>query len=338
MKSSLTFTADGNLNTKTQRQRDIIRSDNNANIPETYRSNNTKEELCLEYVHSFIDQFMNIYPNRKIPYMIAENEYGVRKFVCSTLRPTQIPIPELYDMYECASFLAGYITYEPLEPQTETPRFLFSPQLVLDSHVGDCFDLANLLCSFLLGAGYDALIVHGYAPGYITLRDQTKTQCPMIVKEIESSSSKQSISTSIQQANNEEHNSNYIPPDNSVKNSKFLADLSEKKRLESIDTFQLWIPDSSLDETKMMEEEIQKHAKEERVHSWLLIRAGHRDIKEHLFIEPTTGRVYSVRNSPYIAIESVWNNTNYYINTKVEYSVGEVSKHYDFITSFYMNF
>ncbi len=83
--------------------------------------------------------------------MIAENEYGVDKFVCSTVRPTVLPIPELYDLYECASFLAGFIIYEPLDPQTEMPKQLFSPTATLDTNTGDSFDLATLLCSFLLG-------------------------------------------------------------------------------------------------------------------------------------------------------------------------------------------
>ena len=33
---------------------------------------------------------------------------------------------------------------------------------------GDCFDMAQLLCSLLLGVGYDAYVVSGYAPRAIT--------------------------------------------------------------------------------------------------------------------------------------------------------------------------
>eukprot|EP00962_Isochrysis_galbana_P012214 scaffold3451_cov116-Isochrysis_galbana.AAC.6 len=38
---------------------------------------------------------------------------------------------------------------------------------------GDCFDCAQLLCSLLLGVGYDAYVVSGYAPKAVTLVDQT---------------------------------------------------------------------------------------------------------------------------------------------------------------------
>ena len=42
-----------------------------------------------------------------------------------------------------------------------------------------------VLCSILIGAGYDAYCVHGKAPKEITTRDQTRTKCPIEVKENE---------------------------------------------------------------------------------------------------------------------------------------------------------
>ena len=59
-----------------------------------------------------------------------------------------------------------------------------SPQ-VLSWGGGDSFDFATLLCSFLLGAGYDAYVVYGYAPKYITERDQTCSVCPDLRREEE---------------------------------------------------------------------------------------------------------------------------------------------------------
>jgi hypothetical protein len=353
MKSSFIYSAEGHLNTKLPRQHDAMKY-KYIDAPDSYKSNTTKEELCLEYIESFIDQYMSIYRKRKIPFMIAENEFGIKKFVCSTLRPTLIPIPEIYDLYECASFLAGYHLYEPLEPPYEPPKYLFSPLLTLESNTGDCFDLSNLLCSFLLGGGYDAYVVHGYAPKYITLKDQSFTLCPMITdtgassdtghhsstKSKASASSSDSASHEHKENNNNHHSSStgsgssssaapasstYVAPDNSVKNSKFLAHVAEKKRLEAIDTFQLWIQDPPLDESKMMEDEKEKNGKDPRVHAWVLVRAGRRDIKEHIFIEASTGRVYTVKNSPYLAIESIWNNVNFWINTKLEQRVVDVS-------------
>jgi hypothetical protein len=362
MKSAFIYTAEGLVNTKQQRQRDIARQ-NYGSAPASYITNSIKEELCLEYVNSFIDQYTQAYRQRKVPYMIAENEFGVKKFVCSTLRPTLIPVPELYDVYECAAFVAGYTMFEPLDPPNEPPKYLFSPLQVLESHTGDCFDLSNLLCSFLLGAGYDAYVVYGYAPSFITLKDQSKTPCPMISHYSEGTVSSSSsgiagsspivaegtgkgsktntegdrenkLESNGNEADNDDNGgnnnqSNYVPPDNTVKNSKFIADLTEKKRLESIDTFQLWVPDAPLDESKMMESEKLRvggtNVECQHVHAWVLLRAGRRDIKEDTFVEASTGRVYNVKNSPYLGVEAIWNHISYYANSKLDMKVTDVS-------------
>ena len=76
----------------------------------------------------------------------------------------QLPYKDVYDADACADFVANYIQFEPLEDPLRPPSCLPSPTTVLDWRAGDCFDLATLLCSFLLGAGYDAYCVMGTAP------------------------------------------------------------------------------------------------------------------------------------------------------------------------------
>ncbi|CAN0552413.1 unnamed protein product, partial [Ectocarpus sp. 8 AP-2014] len=44
------------------------------------------------------------------------------------------------------------------------PKLCLSACQVLEWTVGDCFDFAMVLCSLLLGAGYDAYVVYGTAP------------------------------------------------------------------------------------------------------------------------------------------------------------------------------
>lgn len=253
-----------------------------------------------------------------------------------------MPIPELYDMYECASFIAGFINYEPLEPQTEPPKYLFSPTLTMKSNVGDSFDIANLLCSFLLGSGYDAYVVNGYAPKFITLRDQSRTVCPLIQQHDSNQFNKvdgkvaAALSAMKIDANEQEKldDSPYVPPDNSVKPSRFLADEAERVRLASLDKFQLWLPEAEPDdERKMSESEVERDREGgstgvpiKRVHAWVLVYAGKRDVRESVFVEPSTGRVYTLTASPYVGIESVWNNENYWINLHVDKPVSEVSR------------
>lgn len=57
------------------------------------------------------------------------------------------------------------MAYESLEDPLHPPEFLPSPMSVLGWQAGDCFDFAVALASLLIGAGYNAYVVVGYAPG-----------------------------------------------------------------------------------------------------------------------------------------------------------------------------
>eukprot|EP01036_Dinobryon_divergens_P037934 gene37934-49719_t len=311
--SAAVFSAEGRFNTKSKRIDDYRRTLDELPLPDSYQFNTTKEELCAEYVSKFIDQYLTINPKRRRPYMIAENECGVQKLVCSTLRPTQLQYPELYDVYECASFLAGFVLYEPLHIPNEPPRILISPAQTLSWYTGDCFDMAMVLCSFLLGSGYDAYVVYGYAPKFITLRDQSKTQCPLVSANLEVNTNENAENDEGDQENDDNP---YKPPNNGLRESKYLADQLERKRLEGLDSFILWATDGDdVVDTKVAEDNIR------RVHAWVLVRAGRRDMKEHLFLEPSTGRAYSTTNSPYLGIESIWSDKNYWMNNMLDRKV-----------------
>uniref|UniRef100_A0A672ZZV6 Dynein regulatory complex subunit 7 n=1 Tax=Sphaeramia orbicularis TaxID=375764 RepID=A0A672ZZV6_9TELE len=51
-----------------------------------------------------------------------------------------------------------------------------------------------------------------------------------------------------------------------------------------------------------------------RIHCWVLVLAGSRGVWENFFIDPLTGRSYSTGDSSFLAVESVWDNFNYYVN------------------------
>lgn len=51
-----------------------------------------------------------------------------------------------------------------------------------------------------------------------------------------------------------------------------------------------------------------------RVHFWVLLRVGKRMVTENLFCDAVTGRIYPVSDSPYLGVESIFNNTNYFVN------------------------
>jgi hypothetical protein len=265
------FSADGRMNTKIKRSQNLKRSVVSSSIPQTYLKNSTKEELCFEYINSFIKQFESLYPSRKKLFLVADNEYGVKKFVCSTIRPTELPFPDLDDMLACASFIGNYILYEPLDPPMELPKILFSPTQTLSSYCGDCFDIATVLCSLLIGCGYDAYVVCGYAPKNIALRDRSLTECPNYENSKSSQQimaenpwiSKKNVQSSkdiyvkIQSQDNNKPETNdgesdsyqnndvYIPQDNTIRNSSYIAEENENKRLAALDPFVLWIPEES---------------------------------------------------------------------------------------------
>jgi hypothetical protein len=49
---------------------------------------------------------------------------------------------------------------------------------VLDWQIGDSFDFAIVLCSLLIGVGYNAYVVYGTAPKKITTRDESMENVP----------------------------------------------------------------------------------------------------------------------------------------------------------------
>ncbi len=59
--------------------------------------------------------FEELYPHRRPLYLTPRNECGVAKFVCTTLRPSQMVYTELYDLDGAAQFVADFLSYEPLE-------------------------------------------------------------------------------------------------------------------------------------------------------------------------------------------------------------------------------
>lgn len=65
-----------------------------------------------------------------------------------------------------------------------------------------------------------------------------------------------------------------------------------------------------------------------RVHSWILVEAGKREVPESFFIEPFTGLPQPLLNERYLGIESVWNHQNYWANMQ-DCSKGVMEMTYD---------
>ena len=59
--------------------------------------------------------------------MAPRNEGKIRKFICTTIRPTKLPYVELYEWEKCAKFIADFIDYKSFQSQTNF-QLKFHPQ------------------------------------------------------------------------------------------------------------------------------------------------------------------------------------------------------------------
>jgi len=259
----------------------------------------------MDYVENWSKEFTELYPERRQLFICPKNECGTKKFVCTTIRPTELKHKEMYELDKCARLIADFVSFEPLTDPVRLPEQLYSPTFTVQTQMADAFDLSTLLASYLIGVGYDAYVVSGYAPRPVTLNDQTQTVCPLL---------EDAPATEEKKVSGIRDNQRYKMLIKPTFESKYMKqqEEEEKKKVENGDS-------KGSGGQKKEEEEEDPAAKDDpfyrqRIHSWILILPGKREVADHLFIEPATGVVYSVRKSPYLGIESVWNHSNYWVN------------------------
>ncbi|KAL5464124.1 hypothetical protein EMCRGX_G033091 [Ephydatia muelleri] len=217
-------------------------------------------------------------------------------------RPTYLAYPQLYTYDGCAEFVSDYLTYETLSIPNELPETLISPTTVLKTQKGNTFDYGVLLTSLLIGVGYDAYCVCGYATSDVTLFNQTRKVCPLLQEQPKNNSE-----------GGTEKKKKYMARPPRDLNSKFLATQERKIQTREEDKV-----------AKAKEEELAKIAEAEkpspdkyygmRFHCWVLVLSGKREVAQSFFLEPTTGEAHPLNWDEYLGIESVWNHKNYWIN------------------------
>ncbi|NXK39898.1 DRC7 protein, partial [Piprites chloris] len=266
-------------------------------LPSSYKTNSRQEKNLLLIADHFSQQYTHVCPDRKPLFLHPVNECGVEKFVSTTLRPTLLPYPELYHWSGCASFVSNYLTMEPLKCPITLPSSLFSPTTILKYQRGNCFDFTVLLCSLLIGAGYDAYCVHGYATREICTLDQTQDLCPLLRKPQEVVMKK---------------SSKYRVKILAEPQSKFELQQKAKKKEEAEDV-------QKKEEEEEVVTELQEKPKRDplhglRVHAWVLVLSGKRKVPETFFINPFTGNSHNTTDECFLGIESIWNHRNYWVN------------------------
>lgn len=56
---------------------------------------------------------------------------------------------------------------------------------MLETQEANCFEYSHLLCSLLLGTGYDAYVVSGYASKGVALCDLSRQECPLLAETVD---------------------------------------------------------------------------------------------------------------------------------------------------------
>ncbi|KAM8984279.1 dynein regulatory complex subunit 7 isoform 4-T6 [Ara ararauna] len=268
-----------------------------SQLPSSYKTNSPKEKQLLHIADNFLQQYIHLCPDRKPLFLHPVNECGVEKFVSTTVRPTLLPYMELYDWDGCASFIADYLVMEPLECPITLPSALYSPTTTLKRQRGNCFDFSLLLCSMLIGAGYDAYCVQGYATLETCTLDETQELCPLLRKTPETQVPKEEVKKKYR-----------IKPLPDMQ-SKFELQ-QEAKKAAAIEAAQK--------NKERDKKEAEKPKREPlhglRVHAWVLVLSGKREVPESFFINPFTGNRHNTTDKRFLGIESVWNHRNYWVN------------------------
>ncbi|XP_012662279.1 dynein regulatory complex subunit 7 isoform X2 [Otolemur garnettii] len=208
-----------------------------STLPLSYKTNTPKEEHLLLVADNFSRQYSHLCPDRVPLFLHPLNECEVPKFVSTTLRPTLLPYPELYNWDTCAQFVSDFLTMVPLTDPLRPP-----------------------------------------------VKKQEKVQTKKYT----------------------------IKPPRDL-SSKFEQEQQRKKEEER-----------RAEEARRLREEEEQLLEAEkakpdplyglRVHSWVLVLSGKREVPETFFIDPLTAHSYSPQDEHFLGIESLWNHKNYWIN------------------------
>lgn len=268
-------------------------------LPNSYKESTPAEKRALALAENFRQQYAFLYPNR-MPLLLAPiNEAAVEKVICTFVIPTLIEYVNFFDWQNIADYVRDTLTVVPLESPTELPKQISSPATTLNNQAANCFEYSNALVSLLLGAGYDAYAVSGYATREICSNDLTYEDCPP------------APSPEPPKPKTPTPPRKYTVKGARDLSSKFEVKMSEREVLNAV----------KKEKDKIIREKQERDANEQpgsddlwgrRIHSWVVIRPGRREIAKPFFIEPFSGVGCPVTDDKFLGVESVWNDFNYW--------------------------
>jgi hypothetical protein len=176
---------------------------------------------------------------------------------------------------------------------------------------GDCFDMSILLCSLLIGVGYNAFCIYGLAPKEITTKNESLMECKflnegLIDEHEEYEQEEEGVTELFRRIDRR---------GKIISNFETTEERRKRAYEEEIRRKGLEIDDDEPDE---LAPDLYLNR---RVHCWVYLRKGKRGVSRDLFIEPTTGRIYETTNSPYIAVDGLFNNYNFWIHMYPKHEV-----------------
>jgi hypothetical protein len=116
--------------------------------------------------------------------------------------------------------------------------------------------------------------------------------------------------------NNNENNAD-------IEERKLVESQFDKKELEEIENKKaLEYRKNNVIDDDMPELERHDPMLKKRIHAWVLLKKNKR-LKNDIFIEAATGRIYPLGESPFESVEAVFNNFNFWINLHPEKPVKE---------------
>lgn len=301
-----------NMYSKLNKTNRCIQYSKSSGIPNSYKDNTLKEELVLEHLIQYRKEFAAAVDAKRKLFLYPKNETGKYKFICTTIRPTKVPYPELYEYDKCAKFISDFIEYEELSPPNEFPEYLPAPDNTLLWQIGDCFDISIVLCSLLIGVGYNAYVVYGTAPRFITTKDESNLDCIDLVDDIKI------IEPDLNEIN--EENAAQIVEYTKKAFSQFeIDDKVEKEEKEKNN----WIKENVIDDDQPELERFDPW-NHKRLHCWVLIKKNKR-LNENVYVEPATGRIYPVDNPPFETVDAIFNHINFWINLQPQKPAKEIT-------------
>ena len=165
------------------------------------------------------------------------------------------------------------MTVRPLKEATVLPTQLYSPSSTLTNQAANCFEYSNVLCSLLLGAGYDAYVVSGYATREICTNDLSFDDQP------------EPASPEPPKPKTPSPQRKYTVKGARDLTSKFEQMMSEREVADGIERAKQ-AKIQAKKERDANEQPGEDPLWGRRVHSWIVVRPGRREIAKPFFIEP----------------------------------------------------